>query len=394
MWKKTLAARRVGAAPKLPAPTTSRPPTNRPTTFRTPKVPEQKMRESVTYHELEHLGRGGFGSVTRVVDLKWGDMMAVKIVHTPAQREKKMKRKLRKEVEVLAGLSHVSFKHSLVEDSAHKSVQPHIIEYKHSQGWELGKPIEIFMSVADGSLRDRLKLIRERPPRKKLAEIGLVSTQIIDALAYLHHGNYIHRDIKPENILYKDTENLTYYLADFGLTKEVDAHVTYAGTQPYMAPEVWAEHAQECKLDIWSFGLVIYEMLTGWNLCSSFGQGKYVLRPTDWCRKLEANCRYRGDLAKMVACDPNERFTSLQCKESPRFPDLRDILPFAVPPPIIPGRSCPSARQTSRQRSTTQNRSVILAPANPSRVSKARGPGAAQSSTRRPIGTRSGPGRR
>jgi serine/threonine protein kinase len=60
------------------------------------------------YHELEYLGRGSFGRVSRVIDLQWGGIMAVKIINVQRDREKETKETLKREVELLAKLSHVS----------------------------------------------------------------------------------------------------------------------------------------------------------------------------------------------------------------------------------------------------------------------------------------------
>ncbi|MCJ1243632.1 hypothetical protein MMC30_000829 [Trapelia coarctata] len=373
--KQALANRRAHAAYELTAPDIGPPLEQSPTEFHTPQVPAHKMRDSVIYHELELLGRGGYGTVSRVVDLKYGGMMAVKIARVCKHEEKEGRELLRHEVEMLARLSH-----------------PHIIDYTHSQGWELGEPIEIFMSLADGSLGDRLEQLRETQTKMTMAEISLVSKQVIDALAYLHEKSVIHRDIKPENILYKDIDtNPTFYLADFGLAKKVDLRTTFVGTKPYMAPEMLAEDPQEPRLDIWPFGLVIYEMLSGLDLCRLYHRENFNRRPEEWCMSLESACRGRGDLAKTVTWNYEERITSHQGKASPKFPDLAESFPSPVPPQPV-ARPSSSARQTRKRRSILRSRSVILAPAHASRVEKSGRRPAAQT-TPRPQGPRSGPGR-
>ncbi|KUJ06219.1 Pkinase-domain-containing protein [Mollisia scopiformis] len=121
--KKVLATRKLPADCMLTLPTMSLPPTRYQTRVQTPRIPEHKIRDSVTYHELEYLGKGSFGRVSRVLDLQWGGIMAVKIINVEREKEKETKETLKREVELLAKLSH-----------------PHIIEYKHSQGWEFGEP--------------------------------------------------------------------------------------------------------------------------------------------------------------------------------------------------------------------------------------------------------------
>ena len=77
------------------------------TRVQTPQVPEDKRRGPVTYQELQHLGNGRFGRVSRVIDLVWGGMMALKLAEFQKGKEKQAKERLKKEVEILAQLKHV-----------------------------------------------------------------------------------------------------------------------------------------------------------------------------------------------------------------------------------------------------------------------------------------------
>ena len=84
-----------------------------------------------------------------------------------------------------------------------------------------------------------------------------------DAVKYLHDNNLIHRDIKPENILLD--ENLVPKLSDFGwsaIIKNEKRH-TFCGTFEYMAPEMFENEEYTYSVDIWSLGILLYELYHG-----------------------------------------------------------------------------------------------------------------------------------
>ena len=87
--------------------------------------------------------------------------------------------------------------------------------------------------------------------------------QVTSAVNFLHENNLVHRDIKPENILLD--ENNIVKLCDFGWCCEltVGNRITFCGTYEYMAPEVMNEMPYNHSVDLWSLGVLLYEMLQG-----------------------------------------------------------------------------------------------------------------------------------
>lgn len=137
---------------------------------------------------------------------------------------------------------------------------------------ETGEHTYIVMEYVDGrSLRDLIKTSELKPDK-----VILITLQICDALSEAHSRGIIHRDIKPENILLTDRGRVK--LVDFGLAKTVSGQIrgpgvtaaesltvsgTVMGTLSYMSPEQLRGEQLDEGTDIFSFGIVLYEMITG-----------------------------------------------------------------------------------------------------------------------------------
>jgi serine/threonine protein kinase len=123
-----------------------------------------------------------------------------------------------------------------------------------------------------GSLEDILKRNRKTGATLKEPFIASLAFQMLWGLSYLHHERFIHRDIKPGNVLINSDGKVK--LCDFGLASLSDKSLqtTVVGTTRYMAPERLRSKPYGRSSDIWSFGLVLLECLTGdipWKECDS-----------------------------------------------------------------------------------------------------------------------------
>merc|ERR1711874_497952 len=138
--------------------------------------------------------------------------------------------------------------------------------------------------------------------------------QILSAVKYCHHQQHIiHRDLKPDNILFDGENNIK--IGDFGLSEEFtpgEKLSSFCGTAEYMAPEVFQGHKFDGpKVDVWSLGIMLYEMLTAtlpfpghtWpQIIERVLHGKYYV--PDY---ISQDCK--DLLSKMLVLDPSKRAT-------------------------------------------------------------------------------------
>lgn len=125
--------------------------------------------------------------------------------------------------------------------------------------------LRIFMPLRDGSLTAHMRSVRTS---QRMDLCQRVTSQILDALQYLHSQSIIHRDLKPENILVQTTglphgsHHTLFQLADFGLANSLEQAQTRCGTEIYAAPELLAKATkQTTKIDIYSLFVCMVEVL-------------------------------------------------------------------------------------------------------------------------------------
>src|SRR3989440_665233 len=213
-----------------------------------PPAPDELAKVFPQLEILELLGQGGMGVVFKARQPQLDRLVALKILPPAAGRDPSFAERFTREARALARLNH-----------------PNIVS-----AYDFGQAREVYyfiMEFVDGVNLRQLEQSRQIAPAEALA----IVPKICEALQYAHEEGIVHRDIKPGNILLDKKGRVK--IADFGLAKLLDKEANdftltrsqqVMGTPHYMAPEQ-IEKPQEVdhRADIYSLGVVFYEMLTG-----------------------------------------------------------------------------------------------------------------------------------
>lgn len=193
------------------------------------------------YHVLHPIGEGSFGKVYKGRRKGSGQVVALKFITKRGKTEKELNN-LRQEIDILKGLYHENI--ILLLDS-----------------FETSHEFCMITEFAQGELFEILEDDRNLPEN----EVRKIAQQLVHALYYLHSHRIIHRDMKPQNILI--SANGIVKLCDFGFARSMSTNTivltSIKGTPLYMAPELVQELPYNHTVDLWSLGVIIYELFVG-----------------------------------------------------------------------------------------------------------------------------------
>ena len=194
------------------------------------------------YRITSLLGEGAMGEVYLAGDEQTGQQVAVKILASQLISKPELIERFKREAETLRKLDH-----------------PNIVKFLDTFEYE-SQYVIVMEYLVGGSLHDLIK--KESIPVEHARGITL---ELCDALIRSHHLNIIHRDIKPENVLV--TEDGKPKLADFGVARfsegtRMTRSGVQVGTPYYMSPEAWEGKTLDAQADIWSLGVMLFEMLS------------------------------------------------------------------------------------------------------------------------------------
>jgi serine/threonine-protein kinase len=195
------------------------------------------------YRALRPLGSGGMAQVWCAEDDVLGRRVALKLLGSRFAEDPEFRERFRREAQAAAGLAH-----------------PNIVGIFDRSEWE-GTPY-IAMELVDG--RTLKELVNERGPLPPAVAVDFTE-QILRALGYAHRRGLVHRDVKPQNVII-DSEGQAK-VADFGIARAADSEMTQTGsivgTVQYLSPEQAQALPVDARSDLYSAGVVLYELLTG-----------------------------------------------------------------------------------------------------------------------------------
>ena len=208
------------------------------------------MRNSVLgqrYRILDRLGEGGMANVYRALDEKLGRYVAIKILHDHLRRNPDIRSRFQQEAQAVSTLDH-----------------PNIMRIYDFSGPDL-EQLWLVAEIINGTT---LASMQQARPNRHLPEIvaTCIVREIARALEHAHRSGIVHRDIKPENVMVTDDGRLK--LMDFGIAKDTQKHkktVTgmFMGSPSYMSQEQVKGRNVDGRSDIYSLGVLFYELLTG-----------------------------------------------------------------------------------------------------------------------------------
>ncbi|MBI3163033.1 MAG: serine/threonine protein kinase, partial [Chloroflexi bacterium] len=221
---------------------------------------------------VELLARGGMAEVYLGEHTTLNRKVAVKIMREHIDADPDNRKRFEREAHVVANLSH-----------------PNIIQVFDYEIVD-GQPCLIMELVPGASLGNYMKAMHKRGERLPFEVVSKLLTSLASAIDYAHEKGIIHRDIKPANVLLRSASGLIDpeqplpadvepILTDFGLVRLLDSSVhtstgTVSGTPTYMSPEQARGDSVDSRSDIYSLGVMLYEMLAGavpFDAESSFG---------------------------------------------------------------------------------------------------------------------------
>lgn len=297
------------------------------------------------------IARGGMSAVYLGLDLRLGRAVAIKVMDARYGADSLFLRRFEFEARAVAGLRH-----------------PGLVAV-YDQSVDAGTAFLVMELVEGGSLRE---LLRERGPMPPHAVVA-VADPVLGALGTAHRAGLVHRDVKPENVLISDAGEVK--VADFGLVRAVaEAGVTSAsvilGTAAYLSPEQVESTTADARSDVYSMGVMIFEMLTG----RTPFRGDTPLSLA--YQRLTYDVPAPGDVITGVPPELDEIvLRATERAPANRYPDgfaMQEAILTMADELDLPPFTVPAPRRSAERMIVARNRAVQTQPHAPSGLSAAR----------------------
>ena len=297
------------------------------------------------YDIIEELGRGGMGVVYKAEDAKLKRTIAIKFMSSLLLGEPDYEKRFLREAQTASALNH-----------------PHICTI-YEIGEEGGTPYIAMEYVAGRSLGEITR--SESIPLKDVVSYGI---QIAGALQYAHEHGIIHRDLKTANVII--TPERGTKILDFGLAKRLENKApgeaghskmsmteagSFVGTMPYSAPEVFQGKPANARSDIWSLGVMLYEMTAGklpFDGQTAFELTSAILRDRPASLPSRVPAGLSAVVMKCLEKDPESRFQHAS--------EIRAALE-AIAAADVAGLAAPGSRGQRRLRTGTLLAAAVMA---------------------------------
>jgi tRNA A-37 threonylcarbamoyl transferase component Bud32 len=256
-------------------------------------------KELGLYRIVEFVGAGGMSTVYRAYHPALERYVAVKVLPEQISADEDLRQRFQQEVRVIAKLEHA-----------------HILPV-HDYGLDRGRLYLVMRYIESGALKDRLDT-----GHLEMGQISHVMHQVGSALSYAHREGVVHRDVNPRNVLIDAQGDC--YLMDFGLARLIASSVQLTasgvgmGTPAYMSPEQGSGQGIDARTDVYSLGVMLYEMVTGQVPYTADSALAVMLKhitdpvPLPSTVRPDLSPELEQVIVKALAKDPADRYQSVQ----------------------------------------------------------------------------------